>query len=802
MEEGRMGMLDPMTPLPDVDFSRHFGIPDPNTDGTISHSSMFTWNPLWDGLRSRRREVARRFLRWRFLTLLVLMIAFNISYFSNMTWYKRAGEGEDLETPVPAGDVWKSYSVVNCCCLSFVLISVQFPPEIVFFSLSALFTCLDFITMEDWLSGFSNPATVGVAMLFVLSLGVSTTRALDAPLIRFLGVSRRVWVAQVKVSIMAMVLSAVLNNTVVLSILMPVVRRWCSSQSLDVRHFWLPIGCSIILGGCVTAVGNTAALIAISFTSVEVRDRSYQAGPFSITPTGLSVCVVGLFLIVIFSRLFCQEDSSSLRTTSQDGHSVPSLSISQGPGVNTASPQNRSVDQEASQSRTAAFTTAGLAEVEKLLPARIVAGEYALPCRVRPSCDLVGSVIHRSFHSSMFGEMRPLWTTTLDEDGRQRWIELGVRSFKVQEGQQLIVAGSATAFCKFRHLTFGWDVMAENLTKDLLGGGRSRRCCFECVLHGQSELVDRPWVARTFATRYKAVLLAIRRQGCAVPVRADFSGIVPKATDVLLVEGFPDILGGSFVEAGRDFATVVPIANSGPPRQVGAADATRMDRVRAFLIILGIPTLVLLAFISPWIWPDVRPRVPLLAAVLCMVLIGTKAVRYKQAVAALGNISTQLLFMATAFSIKAALLEANVPATAAVYLSRFCKLLADGDETAACFIGSVCMAIITQMCVMLTSPTISVVICLDLGYAMARQLSYIRRVYTVVVVLASSMTFATPWVDSVLVACVDAGNYDRSRIFSFGSIMQVVLTTIVCVGARFFEEHPIFSLNNILTRPY
>merc|ERR1712182_137158 len=85
----------------------------------------------------------------------------------------------------------------------------------------------------------------------------------------------------------------------------------------------------------------------------------------------------------------------------------------------------------------------------------------------------------------------------------------------------------------------------------------------------------------------------------------------------------------------------------------------------------------------------------------------------------------------------------------------------------------------------LTSPTVAIVFCLDLGYDLAYKLKVARKIFTIVVVLSSNICFATPRSDSILVACISAGKYECARVVKFGILLQVTLTFVVCIGVHF-----------------
>ena len=118
--------------------------------------------------------------------------------------------------------------------------------------------------MSQAAAGYSNSGLLTVIMLYLVAEGIYQTGGLESALNRLLGRSRSVFWALVRMMIPCMVLSAFLNNTPVVSLLVPILISWArrsgETYMASVRcgcaaGFWLQ-ACSIhpitLIFGCVT----------------------------------------------------------------------------------------------------------------------------------------------------------------------------------------------------------------------------------------------------------------------------------------------------------------------------------------------------------------------------------------------------------------------------------------------------------------------------------------------------------------------------------------------------------------------
>ncbi|MGQ0849008.1 MAG: SLC13 family permease, partial [Actinomycetota bacterium] len=117
------------------------------------------------------------------------------------------------------------------------------------------------VTPAEALVGFSNPAPLTVAALFVLARAVEKTGALT-PLVRSTlgnGLGFRKSIARLVLPTSAA--SAFLNNTPIVAMLIPQVRAWALSRGRSPSLYLMPLSFAALLGGVVTLIGTSTNVV-------------------------------------------------------------------------------------------------------------------------------------------------------------------------------------------------------------------------------------------------------------------------------------------------------------------------------------------------------------------------------------------------------------------------------------------------------------------------------------------------------------------------------------------------------------
>jgi di/tricarboxylate transporter len=152
------------------------------------------------------------------------------------------------------------------------------------------------ISAEEAFSGFSNPAPLTIAVLYVLAAAASRSGALY-PLVRATlsaQASDRTNLARLLPPVA--VSSSVLNNTPIVAVMVPEIQAWARRNGREVPRLLMPISFAAILGGTVTLIGTSTNLVISGL----LESAGYEPlGFFELAPLGLPMVLVGLSILIL-----------------------------------------------------------------------------------------------------------------------------------------------------------------------------------------------------------------------------------------------------------------------------------------------------------------------------------------------------------------------------------------------------------------------------------------------------------------------------------------------------------------------
>jgi len=155
---------------------------------------------------------------------------------------------------------------------------------------------------EQALSGFSNPATVTIAAMFVLSAGLQASGLIHALGDRLLTHGPSSPTSLMLLTAVAIVpFSAFMNNTAAVAIFMPLVLRACHGKSISPSLLMMPLSFFAMLGGTCTLIGTSTNIIV----STAAEKHGHPGfGMFEFSVLGVIVLVVcGAFMMIVGRRI-------------------------------------------------------------------------------------------------------------------------------------------------------------------------------------------------------------------------------------------------------------------------------------------------------------------------------------------------------------------------------------------------------------------------------------------------------------------------------------------------------------------
>ena len=154
----------------------------------------------------------------------------------------------------------------------------------------------------DFFAGFGNEALITICSLMIIGQAIERTGALQ-PLATLISKAWMSWpvLALLLTMIMASVLSAFMNNTPIIVLLMPILVGVSLRTKFPVSNVMMPMGFAAIIGGMSTTIGTSTNLLVVGLA----RDTGIR--DFSMFDFMLPVAIVGgvgiLFLWLVAPKL-------------------------------------------------------------------------------------------------------------------------------------------------------------------------------------------------------------------------------------------------------------------------------------------------------------------------------------------------------------------------------------------------------------------------------------------------------------------------------------------------------------------
>ncbi|WP_072530285.1 SLC13 family permease [Bacteroides ilei] len=227
--------------------------------------------------------------------------------------------------------------LVSLVAMLAALIMDKMRPGMILFSVVVIFLCTGILSPAEMLAGFSNKGMITVALLFLVSEGVRQSGALTDLIKKLLPQKNAtVFKSQIRMLPTIAFISAFLNNTPVVVIFAPIIKRWASAVKLPATYFLIPLSYVTILGGICTLIGTSTNLVVDSM----IQDAGMKGlGMFELGKVGIFIAVAGIIYLLLFSkRLLPAERPEQLKEDDEEKdrsiHPVEAIIGPRFPGIN------------------------------------------------------------------------------------------------------------------------------------------------------------------------------------------------------------------------------------------------------------------------------------------------------------------------------------------------------------------------------------------------------------------------------------------------------------------------------------
>ena len=210
-------------------------------------------------------------------------------------------------------DIWILVAII---AFTFLAFSFEWLPiDAVALSSLGLLLLFGLVTPQEAIRGFSNDAVITVMMMFILSYGLAHTGLIDRfgqKLSQMSGATH--WLGAIALILVCGVLSAFVNNTAAMAILMPVGIQIAKHYDVSPSRILLPLSYLSIIGGTCTLIGTSTNLL--------VSSRSEESGygafsMFEFLGLGLILLAVGFTYIVLVPMRFLKPRAATSDLTAK-----------------------------------------------------------------------------------------------------------------------------------------------------------------------------------------------------------------------------------------------------------------------------------------------------------------------------------------------------------------------------------------------------------------------------------------------------------------------------------------------------
>jgi len=168
------------------------------------------------------------------------------------------------------------------------------------------------VPKEQAFSGFGHPATVIIALVLIISRGLSNSGVIELLARYFINSTRRL---ASHVSIMAALaagLSAVMNNVAALALLMPLDLQAAKKAARNPSLSLMPLSFASILGGMITLIGTPPNIVVAEFRGAALG-APYKM--FDFAPVGIACAAVGVAYVALIGWRLLPADRQAADST-------------------------------------------------------------------------------------------------------------------------------------------------------------------------------------------------------------------------------------------------------------------------------------------------------------------------------------------------------------------------------------------------------------------------------------------------------------------------------------------------------
>ncbi len=209
---------------------------------------------------------------------------------------------------------WFTLAVLTCMVIA--LVREWMGPDITVFAALGLLVCTGIVSPGEATAGFANKGMLTVGILFVVAAAIENTGAFHGLFRKMLGTKKIRDSSLLRVVSPVAFLSAFLNNTPIVVMFAPMIRKWAIDRNISPSKYLLPLSYASILGGMCTLIGTSTTLI-VNGLMIEHGMKSMTM--FEIARAGIPCAVAGLLYLKFVGMRLLPDRRDLLENAARSG---------------------------------------------------------------------------------------------------------------------------------------------------------------------------------------------------------------------------------------------------------------------------------------------------------------------------------------------------------------------------------------------------------------------------------------------------------------------------------------------------
>lgn len=203
---------------------------------------------------------------------------------------------------MPEGLTWEAWLTLAVITLMMAaLVKSAGRPDIVLLGSLGTLLVAGVLTPEQAFAGFSNSAVLAVGSLFVVAAGVQKTGVLNFADRLLFPRTANLRVATARLMLTTASMSAFLNNTPIVAMLIPRVQAWSDKTGIPTSKLMIPLSFGAIVGGMTTLIGTSTNLLVSGL----MESSGYGSlGMFDLAWVGVPAALGAILYFVIAGHRF------------------------------------------------------------------------------------------------------------------------------------------------------------------------------------------------------------------------------------------------------------------------------------------------------------------------------------------------------------------------------------------------------------------------------------------------------------------------------------------------------------------